>query len=374
MYSIYSFSFGSLSHYCCHDVPCGNNWAHSFSVEEIRVFQACLVENPSVQVLCFENHAEWRFCLAPFVCRALLAHWRLVGAVALGWRSGARASCPFLWFSPFAHARFCWTFILTHATALKPSHSKQVISTAPSSTSFEPFKVIQDKLIVEMLVTILHCKKMFCYRRTLPSTFITSDTERNWDQWCVTVWYQEDSPLKQADMSYSSPLWTRWTMNMAWGKPFATYQKQESRLTRTLENHFKTQQIGANYCPLEKRTAFLQKKRSNAVILYDTLPAEFIEKAVCMETKEHLYQRESARPRIVLTANSQCRLQDLPRQEARWSWETQSDAQSFWKIGCNILDYRVSGISISTVQQKDEQRRPTVAKLIEKFESHQYKV
>ena len=46
------------------------------------MFEACLVENPSVQVVCFENHAEWIFCLAPFVCRALLAHWRLVGAVA----------------------------------------------------------------------------------------------------------------------------------------------------------------------------------------------------------------------------------------------------------------------------------------------------
>ena len=99
--------FSSLSHSCCHGVPCGNDCAHSFSVEEIRVFQACLVENPSVQVVCFENHAEWRFCLAPFVCRALLVHWRFVGAVALGWRSGARACCRFLWFSPCFHERFC---------------------------------------------------------------------------------------------------------------------------------------------------------------------------------------------------------------------------------------------------------------------------
>ena len=84
--------FSSLSHCCCHDVPCAQN----FSVEEIRVFQTCLVENPSVKVVYFENHAEWRFCFAPFVCRALLARWRLVGVVALGWRSGARACCPFL--------------------------------------------------------------------------------------------------------------------------------------------------------------------------------------------------------------------------------------------------------------------------------------
>ena len=90
------------------DVPCGNDCAHSFSVEEIGVFQACLVENPSIQVVRFENHAEWRFCLATFVCRALLAHWRLVGAVALGWAHWRPSvlSLPLV-FSPCVHARFC---------------------------------------------------------------------------------------------------------------------------------------------------------------------------------------------------------------------------------------------------------------------------
>ena len=80
--------FSSLSHCCCHDVPCGNDCAHSFSVEAVRVFQACLVENPSVQVVCVENHAEWRFDLLPLcVARcwrtgALSAQWCSVGAVA----------------------------------------------------------------------------------------------------------------------------------------------------------------------------------------------------------------------------------------------------------------------------------------------------
>ena len=92
-----------------------------------------------------------------------------------------------------------------------------------------------------------------------------------------------------------------------------------------------------------------------------------------MKTKEQLDQRESARPRVVLRADSQCGLQDLPRQEARSSWETQSDAQSFREMGCNIVDYRIPGISFSTVQQQDEQRQPTVSKFIEKFDSHQYK-
>ena len=92
-----------------------------------------------------------------------------------------------------------------------------------------------------------------------------------------------------------------------------------------------------------------------------------------MKTKEQLHQRESARPRVVFRANSKCGSQDLLAQEARSSWETQSDAQSFRETGCNIVDYRVPGISFSTVQQKDEQRQQTVAKLIEKFESHPYK-
>ena len=37
------------------------------------------------------------------------------------------------------------------------------------------------------------------------------------------------------------------------------------------------------------------------------------------------------------------------------------------------MDNRVPNISLSTVQQQDEQRQHTVAKLIEKFESHQHK-
>ena len=61
------------------------------------------------------------------------------------------------------------------------------------------------------------------------------------------------------------------------------------------------------------------------------------------------------------------------RQEARSSSETQSDAQSLRETGCNIVDYRVPGISLSTVQQQDEQRQHTVANLMEMFEVHQHK-
>ena len=61
-----------------------------------------------------------------------------------------------------------------------------------------------------------------------------------------------------------------------------------------------------------ERTAILSNK-VNAVILFGTLLAEFIEKERCMKTKDQLYERESVllRKRVVLKINSQCGSQDL---------------------------------------------------------------
>ena len=123
---------------------------------------------------------------------------------------------------------------------------------------------------------------------------------------------------------------------------------------------------------LTKRTAFHQT-RSNAVILYDTLHAEFIEKAMCMKTKDQLYQRESARPRGVLKANSQSGSQDLPVQESRSSWESQQDAESYGETRSNTTDHRILGIPISTVRLQDARRENNVTKLSEMFEKHQHK-
>ena len=88
--------------------------------------------------------------------------------------------------------------------------------------------------------------------------------------------------------------------------------------------------------------------RSPAVILCDTLLAEFIEKAICMKNKDQLYPRESVilRPRVVLRADSQSDSQDVPVQEARSSWESQQDAESYRETRSNTADYRVPGFSI----------------------------
>ena len=128
------------------------------------------------------------------------------------------------------------------------------------------------------------------------------------------------------------------------GEPNATCHKQESRHTKYLETLSNT----VFWCILklaQQRGLQFYQTRSNAVILYDTLPAEFIEKAICMKTKGQLYQRESVilRPHVVLGADSQSGSQYLLVQEARSSWKSQQDAESNVETEATLLttEYRV---------------------------------
>ena len=77
-------------------------------------------------------------------------------------------------------------------------------------------------------------------------------------------------------------------------------------LQKKLENTFKIQYFWCNLKLAQHRGLQFYQTGSNAVILYGTLLAEFIEKAICMKTKDQLHQRESVilRPRVVLIANS----------------------------------------------------------------------
>ena len=124
----------------------------------------------------------------------------------------------------------------------------------------------------------------------------------------------------------------------------------------------------------QQRGLHFYQTRSNAVILHDTLSAEFIEEAICMKTKDQLYQRESVilGPRVVLKANSQSGSQDLLVQEARSSWESPQDAESYGETRSNTADYRIPGISISKVKLQDARRQNNVTKLVEMFETHQH--
>ena len=108
--------------------------------------------------------------------------------------------------------------------------------------------------------------------------------------------------------------------------------------------HFQDTVFWCNLKLAQQRGLQFYQTRSHAVIFCDTLPAECIEKAICMKTKDQLYRRESVilRPRVVLEANSQSGSQDLPVQEARSSWESQQDADSYVETRSNTADYRVT--------------------------------
>ena len=71
-------------------------------------------------------------------------------------------------------------------------------------------------------------------------------------------------------------------------------------------------------------------------------------KAICMKTKDQLYQRENLilRARVDLKANSQCDSQDLLVQEARSSLESKQDAESYGETRSNTADHRILGISM----------------------------
>ena len=151
---------------------------------------------------------------------------------------------------------------------------------------------------------------------------------------------------------------------MAQEKLHATCQKQESRHEKYLETL-----SGYSILVQTKRTAFSWNKIM-LLFSYDTLPAEFIEQAICMKTKDQLYQWESVilRPRVLPGANSESGSQDLLVPEARSSWESQQDAESYEETRSNTADYRVPGISISAVKLQDARRQNNVTKLIQMFE------
>ena len=77
-------------------------------------------------------------------------------------------------------------------------------------------------------------------------------------------------------------------------KPYATCHKQESRHTKILGNAF---QHTVFWCNLklaqQSGLQILNKQDQTQLFLYDTLPAEFIEKAICMKTRKSFTKEEA---------------------------------------------------------------------------------
>ena len=159
---------------------------------------------------------------------------------------------------------------------------------------------------------------------------------------------------------------------MAWRRLHATCTIRSLQTKNTWKPHQNT----AHWCNLEfaqKRGLQFYQTRSHAIVLYNTLPAVCIGKAVCMKTKEELYHKVYLTPRlqrVVLKANSHSGQQDQQEQDARTSCDQPSGSQSTRETWCNNVDYRIPGIHLSAVEQQDTNRKDKVERLIQQFESH----
>ena len=125
--------------------------------------------------------------------------------------------------------------------------------------------------------------------------------------------------------------------------------------------------------------------RSHTIALFNTLPAICMEKVVYMKTGQDLYCKvhQSPRlPRVVLTSNSSRSEKNPPTITANKASSTGKLVAHFsrthvasipekvsdWKYRetCrDNVDYRIPGITHSTVQNEDSNRKETVKRLIQ---------
>ena len=95
-----------------------------------------------------------------------------------------------------------------------------------------------------------------------------------------------------------------------------------------------------------------------------------------MKTQDELNQNvrlTATVPRVLLKSNTQYGQIDPQSQDARSSCEPSSDSKSYGETCNNTVDYRISGVPLSAVEQQDTTRENKVKKLIEKFENHNNK-
>ena len=143
-------------------------------------------------------------------------------------------------------------------------------------------------------------------------------------------------------------------------------------------NTWKRLQTSVSWCNFklaQERGLQFHQTRSHAVVLYNTLPAACIEKAVCMKPQDELHQKVRSTlgvPRVVLKSNSQYGLQDPQNQDARSSWEPSSDSKSYREICNNTVDLGISSTSFCS-RAPEEIRENKDKKLIKKFENQQHK-
>ena len=164
--------------------------------------------------------------------------------------------------------------------------------------TFELFKVIQDAIPL-----ILHCRTIYWFRIISSSTFITLDVQTIFTPSWIQDWYQEDNIWAGKDRRYFLQPWipcrriTKEPQELDLSKPRLASYKQKWKVHQDTVYLIDMQ--------LAQRTGLkFYQTRSNAVILYETLPASCILKAIAMKSEEVIYQKVYVSPRPPPTISS----------------------------------------------------------------------
>ena len=205
--------------------------------------------------------------------------------------------------------------------------------------------------ILETISLILHCKTMHCCRRTSPSTSTTSEMKVKYIQSSTVDWSRRKKSQKGKAIRVfhcSKPYW-RWPKH---GRNSMQLGQTKNRtIQKYLETSSKHSVLVQFKARSEERIAVWSKTITRAIVLYNTLLAICIEKAVCMTTNVELYYRVCQPknfPRTLLKPNPQSGRQDRPDQEARESSDHQSVSGSYGETRSGNVDYRIPGIPHST--------------------------
>ena len=136
------------------------------------------------------------------------------------------------------------------------------------SCTFEQSKDIQE------VQSILQCKTMYCYQKVLPSFFKHvgngKDLRSTVNHGLIPGGISLRTGRQAVFFTVGNPMDNQDGPRV---KPFATCHKQESRHTKNTWKHFQNTLFWCNLKLAQQRGLQFYQTRSNAVILYDTLPA-----------------------------------------------------------------------------------------------------
>ena len=152
-------------------------------------------------------------------------------------------------------------------------------------------KVIQDAILL-----IFHFRTLSWFRTISTSTFITLDVQSIYTPWWIQDWYQEDKILSKRQTVFFTSVDR---MNKE-HKDLETVDLEAPCLARYIHTAWKKHQNTVYWVDIkfaQKNGLKFYQTRSNAIILYNTLPVYCIPKAVRMETGEVIYEKVFASPR-----------------------------------------------------------------------------